>query len=181
MMMGSPRAKYFGGKLPLHSDLRAREPISMNKLCLSNICGLNSNINSVHHSINQSTKPHILFLTETQISGKSSTYYVSFSGYKLLSSFRLWGGVCAYVRNNISCFNTPNLETGGKDNFMVNFHLEPLQNLSAVYTAHHPTKHTTRSWSFFSKKQITSSQNFQIQNSLVLAISTKIMAINTYS
>ena len=104
MMIGSPRAKYFGGKLPLHSNLRARgvrgEPISMSKLCLANICGLNSNINAVHHFL-QSNKPHIIFLTETQISGKSSTNHPSFPGHELISSFRLRGGVCAYVQQSL--------------------------------------------------------------------------------
>ena len=90
MMMVSPRAKYSGGKLPLHSDLRAKgvrgKPISMSKLCLTNICGFNSNINAVHHFL-QSNKPHNLFLTEIQISGKSSTNHLSFPGYEPISSF----------------------------------------------------------------------------------------------
>jgi hypothetical protein len=33
----------------------------------------------------------------------------------MISSFRLRGGVCAYVRNNLSCTRIPYLETGKKD------------------------------------------------------------------
>ena len=172
MMMGSPRAKYSGGKLPLHSDLRARgvrgEPISMSKLCLSNICGLNSNINSVHHFL-QSNKPHILFLTETQISGKTSTNHLSFPGYELISSFRLRGGVCAYVRNNLSCTRIPNLETGRKDILWLKLSFRTATKcICFVYRS--PSDNIYNElFDFLFKTQITSSQNFPMQNSLFLA------------
>jgi len=63
----------------------------------------------------QSFKPYMLFLTETQISAKSSTNHLLFPGYELSTSFRLRGGVCVYIRDNISCTRLPNLEAGMSD------------------------------------------------------------------
>ena len=118
MMMATSGVKNSKGKIPLHSDLRARGafggPPSTSDITFSNICGLNSNLDSVHHFL-QSSKPHILFLTETQVSPKSSTNHLLFPGYELLSSFRLRGGVCAYVRNSLSCARLPNLKSGKSD------------------------------------------------------------------
>ena len=79
-----------------------------------NICGLNKNLNSVHHYL-QSCKPLILFLTETQISHKTSTKHLQCPGYELISSFRLHGGVCAYVRSTLACTRLPALEKGKPD------------------------------------------------------------------
>ena len=116
--MAPPLAKYSGGKIPLHSDLRARGarggPPSKSEIAYANVCGLNSNLNPVHHYL-QSQKPDILFLTETQISAKTSTNHLLCPGYELLTSFRLHGGVCAYVRNNLSCTRLPDLESGKRD------------------------------------------------------------------
>src|SRR5579872_178645 len=117
-MMSSPEVKISGGKIPLHSVLRARgalgESPSKGIFSFANICGLNSNIDSVHHHL-QSIKPYMLFLTETQISAKSSTKHLLFPGYELITSFRLRGGVCVYIRDNISCTRLPNLEAGMSD------------------------------------------------------------------
>lgn len=118
MMMAASWAKYSGSKIPLHSEFRVRgvqaATTSTFKISFSNICGINSNLNSVHHYL-QSNKPQALFLTETQISAKTSTNHLNFPGYELLTSFRLHRGVCAYVRSNLPCTRLPKLETGQKD------------------------------------------------------------------
>ena len=71
-----------------------------------NICGLSSNLNSVHQYF-QSSNPHALFLTETKIkpldpNDNSILYpHLKCPGYELFSSFLPNGGVCAYVRSDV--------------------------------------------------------------------------------
>ena len=75
-----------------------------------NIRGLSSNFNSVEHHL-FSAKPHLLFLTETQVSDSSSSDHFTVSSYCLYSNFLFKGGCCVYVRNDVSCFRVPKLET----------------------------------------------------------------------
>ena len=63
-----------------------------------NIRGLRSNFQSVEHHLS-STKPHLLFLTETQVSDSNPFSVPSFFLY---SHFRSKAGCCVYVRNNIT-------------------------------------------------------------------------------
>merc|ERR1712035_47587 len=82
--------------------------------CLSinfcNIRGLRSNFQSVEHHLS-SAKPHLLFLTETQVSVATDSRPFSVPSYFLYTHFRTKAGCCVYVRNDItycSCrsFNT---------------------------------------------------------------------------
>ena len=83
-------------------------------LSYTNIRGLSHNLNHVHHYL-QSSRPGILFLSETQIKPNNASNSLKFPGYDLHSSFRFKGGVCAFVRNDLPCERTPNLETDAHD------------------------------------------------------------------
>ena len=140
----------------------------MSKICLTNVCGLNSNINSVHHFL-QSNKPHILFLTETQISGKTSTNHLLLPGYELISSFRLRGGVCAYVRNNLSCTRIPDLETGRKDILWLKLSFRAATKFICCVYRSPSDNNYNELFDIFLKKLTTEFQKFLLQKSLFLA------------
>ncbi|MPC68646.1 hypothetical protein E2C01_062849 [Portunus trituberculatus] len=67
-----------------------------------NIRGLTSNFHSVEHHLS-STKPHLLFLTETQLSEATDISPFSVPSYFLYSHFLSKAGCCAYVRNDLTC------------------------------------------------------------------------------
>merc|ERR1712035_280336 len=74
--------------------------------CLSinfcNIRGLRSNFQSVEHHLS-SAKPHLLFLTETQVSVATDSRPFSVPSYFLYTHFQTKAGCCVYVRNDITC------------------------------------------------------------------------------
>ncbi|KAJ8718125.1 hypothetical protein PYW07_006055 [Mythimna separata] len=70
---------------------------------------MHSNINAVHHHL-ETDKPHLLFLTETQIRCPSDAAYLNYPGYSLEHHFRQRAGVCVYVRNDICCQRLRHLE-----------------------------------------------------------------------
>ncbi|KAJ8721438.1 hypothetical protein PYW07_002213 [Mythimna separata] len=70
---------------------------------------MHSNINAVHHHL-ETDKPHLLFLTETQIRCPSDAAYLNYPGYSLEYHFRQRAGVCVYVRNDICCQRLRHLE-----------------------------------------------------------------------
>ena len=82
--------------------------------CLSinfcNIRGLRSNFQSVEHHLS-SAKPHLLFLTETQVSVATDSTPFSVPSYFLYTHFQTKAGCCVYVRNDITCSRAPALET----------------------------------------------------------------------
>ena len=86
--------------------------ISFNTFTLDfcNIRDLRSNLQSVEHYI-FSTKPHLLFLTETQLSVTIDSSPFSVPSYFLYPLFRSKAGCCAYVRNDITCSRAHNLES----------------------------------------------------------------------
>ena len=75
-----------------------------------NIRGLKSNFQSVEHYL-ASTKPHLLFLTETQLSVTTDSNPFSGPFYFLYPHFQSKAGCSAYVRNDITCSRAPNLES----------------------------------------------------------------------
>ena len=75
----------------------------------SNIRGLHANLNQVHHHL-FSAKPHVLFLTETQISNQLETTYLLCSGYHLYDSFHFKAGVCAHVNSDFPASRIQRLE-----------------------------------------------------------------------
>ena len=75
-----------------------------------NICGLRSNFQSVEHHLS-STKSHLLFLTETQLSVTTDSSPFSVPSYFLYLHFQSKAGCCEYVRNDINCSRAHNLES----------------------------------------------------------------------
>jgi hypothetical protein len=75
-----------------------------------NIRGLQSNLQSVEHHLS-SSKPQILFLTETQVSEGSDSNLYSISSYCMYPKFSSKGGCCAYVRNDVICSRVSELES----------------------------------------------------------------------
>ncbi|MPC46953.1 hypothetical protein E2C01_040685 [Portunus trituberculatus] len=67
-----------------------------------NTHGLTSNFQSVEHHLS-STKPHFLFLTETQLSEATDSSPFSIPSYFLHFHFRSKGGCCVYVHNDLTC------------------------------------------------------------------------------
>ncbi|CAG4935338.1 unnamed protein product [Colias eurytheme] len=75
--------------MPLHVDF-------------CNIRGLHSNLTAVHQHL-ETSKPALLFLTETQISSPADTSYLKYPGYALEHLFVPRAGVCVYARDDICC------------------------------------------------------------------------------
>ena len=75
-----------------------------------NIRGLRSNFQSVEQHL-CSTKPHLLFLTETQLFVTTESSPYSVPSYFLYTHFQSKGDCCAYVRNDITCFRAHNFES----------------------------------------------------------------------
>ncbi|MPC60987.1 hypothetical protein E2C01_055049 [Portunus trituberculatus] len=67
-----------------------------------NIRDLKSNFQPVEHCLS-STKPHLLFLTETQLSEATDSSPFSVPTYFLYSHFLSKAGCCVYVRNDLTC------------------------------------------------------------------------------
>src|SRR3978361_934405 len=68
----------------------------------ANIRGVSSNFNAVNQHL-QMERPHILALTETQVSPDTNHIHLGCPGYDLNSRFRHKGGLCVYARDGISC------------------------------------------------------------------------------
>ena len=68
-----------------------------------NIRDHRSNFQSVEHYLS-STKPHLLFLTETQLSVTIDSSPFSVLSYFLYPHVQPKAGCCAYVRNDITCY-----------------------------------------------------------------------------
>ncbi|KAJ8708925.1 hypothetical protein PYW07_013529 [Mythimna separata] len=97
------------------SEVRIRNKEVLRALCRLDVNkangpdGMHSNINAVHHHL-ETDKPHLLFLTETQIRCPSDAAYLNYPGYSLEHHFRQRAGVCVYVRNDICCQRLRHLE-----------------------------------------------------------------------
>ena len=73
-----------------------------------NIRGLRSCFQPMEHHLS-STKPHLLFLTETQLSVTTDSSPFSVPSYFLYPHFQSKAGCCAYVRSDITCSCTQTL------------------------------------------------------------------------
>ena len=71
-----------------------------------NIRVLRFNLQSVEHHLS-STKPHLLFLTETELSVTIDSNPFSVPSYFLYFHFQSKAGCCAHVRNDINCSRAP--------------------------------------------------------------------------
>ncbi len=75
-----------------------------------NILGLRSNFHFIEHHLS-SSKPHLLFLTETKVSGAAESNLYSVLSYCPYCNFQSRAGCCVYVRNDILCSRYPNLDS----------------------------------------------------------------------
>ncbi|KAL7647126.1 UNVERIFIED_CONTAM: hypothetical protein RMT77_002384 [Armadillidium vulgare] len=75
-----------------------------------NIRGLFTNFPFVEHHLS-SSKPHLLFLTETQVLECADSKPYSVTSYCLYPQFSAKGGCCAYVRNDVICSRVSDLES----------------------------------------------------------------------
>ena len=108
-----------------------------------NICGLSSNLNSVHQYL-QSSNLHALFLTETKIkplAPNDNSFLcarLKCPGYELFSSFFPNDGVCAYVRSDVESSRLPqfDLVNPGFQLIWMKISLSHTSNSFGPYTAH---------------------------------------------
>ena len=77
-------------------------PLTFFSINFCNIRGFRPNFKSVEHHLS-STKPHLLFLTETQVSEATDSNPFSVPTYFLYPHFRSKAGCCVYVPNDITC------------------------------------------------------------------------------
>ena len=75
-----------------------------------NIRGLFTNFHFVEHHLS-SSRPHLLFLTKTQVSECSDSKLYSVSSYCLFPQFSAKGGWCAYANSDSVCSRVSNLES----------------------------------------------------------------------
>ena len=101
-----PRSDY-----PSVDDLRYLDTSSNTfSIYFCNIRGLRSSFQSVEHHLS-SSKLHLLFLTETQLSIATDHRPFSVPSYFFYNKFQSKAGCCAYVRNDITCFCAYNIES----------------------------------------------------------------------
>ena len=101
-----------GGGVGSATDLPSRPASRCSPFILNfcNIRGLTSNFTSVEHHL-LFDKPHLLFLTETQVAEGCDSNPFSVPSYSLYSHFSFKRGCCAYVRNDVSCSRVSDLES----------------------------------------------------------------------
>ena len=88
-----------------HSNSTAAQNVAINSnsqfsLSFINIRGLRANLNQVNNFL-LTGKPHVLFLTETQIPNPLDTTHLLCPIYQLHHSFHFKAGVCAYVNSDL--------------------------------------------------------------------------------
>lgn len=113
------------------------------KVQFSNIRGLHSNLVPVHHHL-ETDKPHLLFLTETQICRPADVAYLSYPGYSIEHTFIPRAGVCAYIRDDVCCRRLRDLDNSRFSVLWLQFDTGSEQVLYAcVYRSHSGDQETT--------------------------------------
>ncbi|KAJ8726649.1 hypothetical protein PYW07_001347 [Mythimna separata] len=99
---------------------------------------------AVHHHL-ETDKPHLLFLTETQIRCPSDAAYLNYPGYSLEHHFLQRAGVCVYVRNDICCQRLRHLEDPSFSTLwlLVDTGMDKIV-YACVYRSHSGDQETTR-------------------------------------
>ncbi|XP_063889700.1 uncharacterized protein LOC135116266 [Scylla paramamosain] len=85
-------------------------PLNFFFINFCNIRSQRSNFQSVEHHLS-SSKPHLLFLTETQVSEATDSSSFSVPSYFLYPHFQFKAGCCVYVRNDLTCSRAHALES----------------------------------------------------------------------
>ncbi|KAL0841463.1 hypothetical protein ABMA28_015145 [Loxostege sticticalis] len=105
---------------------------------------LHTNLDPVHHHL-ETEKPHLFFLTETQIAKPSDVAYLSYPGFTLEHNFKKHAGVCVYVRDDICCRRLRCFEDSGFSSMWVLVDTGVESTLYAcVYRSHTGDRETTR-------------------------------------
>ena len=138
------------------------------KVHLTNIRGLHSNLDPVHHHL-ETEKPHLFFLTETQIATPSDVAYLNYPGYSLEHKFKKRAGVCVYVRDDICyrrlrCFEDSGFSTiwilvdTGVEKFLY----------ASIYRSHSGDQETTRLFEYLSETADCAQQRYPTAELLFL-------------
>ena len=107
-----------------------------------NIRGLRSNFHSVEHHLS-SSKPHLLFLTETQVSVATDSTLYSVPSYFLYPKFHSKAGCCVYVRNDITCSRAHQLDSSEFSTIWLKVNCHSLTKyFCAVYLSPNSTNYT---------------------------------------
>ncbi|CAH2097689.1 unnamed protein product [Euphydryas editha] len=130
------------------------------KVHLTNIRGLHSNLLPVHHHL-ETAKPHLLLLTETQITTPADTSYLHYPGYILEHNFRPRAGVCFFVRDDICCKRLRNLEDPSSSSIwvLVDTGIEQIVYVG-VYRSHSGDQETTRLFQHLSEAADVAQQRY---------------------
>ncbi|MPC48610.1 hypothetical protein E2C01_042389 [Portunus trituberculatus] len=93
----------------LDNDPKCLDTFKFFYINFCNIRGLRSNFQFVEHHLS-STEPHLLFLSETQLSEATDSSPLSVPSYFLYSHFHSKAGCCFYVGNYLTCYRAHALE-----------------------------------------------------------------------
>ncbi|CAG4956470.1 unnamed protein product [Colias eurytheme] len=105
----------------------------------------------IHHHL-ETDKPHLLFLTETQIRCPPDSSYLGYPGYSLEHNFRPKAGVCAYVRDDICSQRLRHLEDHNFSVLWIMIETSSEQIVySCVYRSHSGDSDTTRLFNYLSE------------------------------
>lgn len=126
----------------------------------TNIRGLHSNLDPVHHHL-ETEKPHLFFLTETQITTPSDVAYLNYPGYSLEHKFKKRAGVCVYVRDDICCRRLRCFEKPGFSTLwiLVDTGVEKLLYVG-VYRSHSGDQEATRLFNYLIESTDVAQQRY---------------------
>ena len=93
-----------------------------------------------HHL--SSSKPHLLFLTETQVCEATDSNLYSVPSYYLYPKFQSKAGCCAYVRNDITCSRAHDLDSSEFSTIWLRLHCHSITKyICAVYLSPNSTNY----------------------------------------
>ncbi|CAG4938916.1 unnamed protein product [Colias eurytheme] len=118
---------------------------------LSNIRGLHSNLLPVHHHL-ETEKPHLFFLTETQIRCPADASYLGYPGYILEHKFLPKAGTCVYIRDDVCAQRLLHLEDSKFSVLWIVVETKFDKTVYAsVYRSHSGDMETTRLFDYLSE------------------------------
>lgn len=141
-------------------SLKQRQHFLPKKVHLTNIRGLHSNLEQVHHHL-ETDKPHLFFLTETQIATPSDVSYLNYPGYSLEHKFKKYAGVCVFVRDDVCCKRLRGFEKPGFSALwiLVDTGVEKFIYVG-VYRSHTGDRETTRLMEYLSETADLANQRY---------------------
>ncbi|XP_045450409.1 uncharacterized protein LOC123659201 [Melitaea cinxia] len=133
------------------SKVKQRLHLLSLKVHLTNIRGLHSNLVAVHHHL-ETERPHLLFLTETQIGSPADVTYLQYPGYSLEHNFKSHAGVCMFARDDVCCRRLRNLEIPNLSIMwcLLDTGMEQIV-YACTYRSHSGDRETTRMFDYLSE------------------------------